>query len=295
MPLHAAQPREHRQSFTSRKYAHRHAHPLRVSRGSPLTKPDPFSADTPLKGGQAVVLEEGTGFEGHLPKSQQTSTPNVLLSQQRGAAAGSATPLAGSATPLSVRSGSTARSAMPGGATPMRDQLGLNQGADMQQLMVLSERRRQKALRAQLADGLGSLPAPQYSYEVAVPEVEDEDDEAQAPIDEDAADRDARLAARKRAEEEAELERRSTAIKRELPRPPAVNAEAFKVAWCVGRGVCVSERGGLVLCLLLIREGLGTERHGVGVTWGVRAGGQRGGRRDGGGRRADPAGDPRHA
>jgi hypothetical protein len=53
-------------------------------------------------------------------------------------------------------------------------------------------------------------------------------------IEEDAADRDARLAARKRAAEEAALERRSTAIKKELPRPVAVNAEAFKVGCLVG-------------------------------------------------------------
>lgn len=185
-----------------------------------------YSAETPLKGGEAVILEEGTGFEGHVPKSGKMQTPNAMLSQR-----GGSTPLAGSATPLSVRSmASSSRNAMPGGATPMRDQLGLNQaGAETMQLMVLSEKRRQKALRAQLADGLGSLPAPQYSYEISVPDLEDQEEE-EVPIEEDAADREARLAAKKRAQEEAELERRSTVLKRGLPRPAVVNPDAFKVS-----------------------------------------------------------------
>jgi len=48
-------------------------------------------------------------------------------------------------------------------------------------------------------------------------------------VEEDAADRDARMAALKRAREEEELARRSTAIKRELPRPTVVNQEAIHV------------------------------------------------------------------
>lgn len=119
----------------------------------------------------------------------------------------------------------------------MRDQLGLNQGAmgglEHQQLMVLSEKKRQKALRAQLAEGLGALPEPQYSYEISIPELDEEDAAAEAAatasIPEDAADRDAREAARRRAKEEEELERRSTVLKRGLPRPPTVDPEAFKL------------------------------------------------------------------
>lgn len=186
-----------------------------------------YSAETPLKGGEAVVLEEGTGFEGHIPKSSRIQTPSALRDS-----VGGMTPLSSSGGARSVTS---SRSALPGGATPMRDQLGLNQAgglnAEHQQLMVLSEKRRQKAIRAQLADGLEGLPAPQYSYEISVPELDDEDEGngEKVPMEEDAADRDAREAAKRRAQEEAELERRSTVLKRGLPRPSTVNPEAFKV------------------------------------------------------------------
>ena len=202
-------------------------------------------AETPLKGGEAVVpgLEEGTGFEGHVPRSGRTTTPSAFA--MRGGAGGM-TPLAGGATPVDRRSvgGSsvaTGRAGLPGGATPMRDQLGLNQGAmggldpAQQQLMLLSEKKRQKALRAQLAEGLCALPEPQFAYEISVPELDDEDTASEAAaaaaagIPEDAADRDAREAAKRRAQEEAELERRSTVLKRGLPRPAMVDPEAFKL------------------------------------------------------------------
>jgi hypothetical protein len=100
------------------------------------------SAETPLKGGERVVLEEGTGFQSHQPRSSAMTTPNVIFGAGQ-SAPGGATPLTSSRgdTPMSSRSGSTARSAMPGSSTPMRDQLGLNQGQDMQ-LMLLSEKRR---------------------------------------------------------------------------------------------------------------------------------------------------------
>ncbi len=190
------------------------------------------AAETPLKGGEAVMgtLEQGTGFEGHEPRS-------VVRGAAGGATPGGMTPLAGGMTPRgggggSVASGSTMRSHLAGGMTPMRDQLGLNQGggnlAQQQQLMVLSEKRRHKALQAQLAEGLQGLPEPQYTYEISVPELDDDEEVDAGPVEgEDAADRDAREAARKRALEEAELERRSSTLKRGLPRPGTVGAEAF--------------------------------------------------------------------
>jgi len=217
------------------------------------------AAETPLKGGEAVMgsLEEGTGFETHEPRSVRGGggggreggggmmTP---MSSMGGGGGGGETPLIGGRRGGrgggSVSSASTMRS-RAGGMTPMRDQLGLNQGGgeggmagqqQQQQLMVMGEKRRAKALRAQMAEGLQGLPEPQYSYEISVPELEEEEEEEEGreagvggPVEgEDAADRDAREAERKRAREEAELERRSTVLKRGLPRPGVVDAEVFQ-------------------------------------------------------------------
>jgi pre-mRNA-splicing factor CDC5/CEF1 len=99
---------------------------------------------------------------------------------------------------------------------------------EQQQLMVMSEKRRQKALRAQLAEGLRRLPEAQYTYEISVPTMEEEEDGGtDVGKEEDAADRDARMAAKKVAAEEAELARRSTVLKRGLPRPRIVDPDMF--------------------------------------------------------------------
>lgn len=230
-------------------------------------------AETPLKGGEAVVpgLEEGTGFEGHVPRSGRITTPSAFAaaSSQRGGPGGM-TPMAGGATPLDRRSagGSSVaggRAGLPGGATPMRDQLGLNQGAmggldpAQQQLMLLSEKKRQRALRAQLAEGLSALPEPQFAYEISVPELDEEDAaaEAAAAIPEDAADRDAREAAKRRAQEEAELERRSTVLKRGLPRPATVDPEAFTLP----KGADVGGDPVVAADQAVLQELLGVLRH----------------------------------
>lgn len=127
--------------------------------------------ETPLKGGENPIMEEGTGFDSHVPRSSKAQTPNVLASGKRqGMESGGATP--GSATPMSVRSGSasTLRSSHPGNATPMRDQLGLNKPErDEYQLMVLNEKKRLKQQKAMLLTGLEGLPAPQYMYDIEVP------------------------------------------------------------------------------------------------------------------------------
>ena len=79
------------------------------------------------------------------------------------------------------------------------------------------------------------MPEAQYSYEISIAELDEEDAAAEAAAamaaagPEDAADIDAREAARRRAQEEAELERRSTVLKRGLPRPPSVDPEAFRL------------------------------------------------------------------
>ncbi len=65
-----------------------------------------------------------------------------------------------------------------------------------------------------------SLPEPQYTYEVVEPKLEkEEDDLARSDIPEDTAVIEARKAAEREANLQLEYARRSTAIRKELPRP----------------------------------------------------------------------------
>ena len=71
--------------------------------------------------------------------------------------------------------------------------------------------------RLDLANALSSLPAPQFDYEIAAPEIEPEEDEADnkgAQIEEDQEDVERRLAEIKRLEAEVEFAKRSSVIKR---------------------------------------------------------------------------------
>lgn len=95
---------------------------------------------------------------------------------------------------------------------------------------TLQQRLREKALREELRAGLASLPEPQFTYEVVLPDAEDEATEAPAaPFREDAGDVDRRTAEEQAAAEAAEFERRSSALKRDpaLPRPGTVDEDAI--------------------------------------------------------------------
>uniref|UniRef100_A0A7S2SCC5 Cell division cycle 5-like protein n=1 Tax=Rhizochromulina marina TaxID=1034831 RepID=A0A7S2SCC5_9STRA len=164
-----------------------------------------LNSKTPLLGGDNPNLEGGTGFEGVTPKSSKMTTPNVL-------------PTPG-ATPL-LTNGTPARST--GSATPLRDELGVNEDNLAGGAPGMSEAARLRHQRAQLQMSLSNLPEPQYQYEIEVPDVKPDEAEAKQAMEEDAADRDARDEAARRAAEEAEFQRRSAAVRRELPRPKDV-------------------------------------------------------------------------
>lgn len=135
--------------------------------------------------------------------------------------------------PGSVRGG------LPGaGATPLRDQLSINAAEDATTLAVygsgstLQERLRQKALRQELRAGLASLPEPQYTYEVVLPDAEEDaatETGTGSAFREDAADIDRRNAEAEAAAEAAAFERRSSALKREpaLPRVTTIDDDVF--------------------------------------------------------------------
>jgi len=170
---------------------------------------------TPLLGGENLELEAGTGFEGATPKVQRIQTPNALVVSTPGRATGGNTP---GATP--TRTPSTPLS--------LRDELGLNRDDYGGITPGSTDSRAYKEEQKRLAAGLAALPEAQYTYEIALPQVDEEGADDKVNLDEDAADRDARLEHELREAEEAELRRRSTVLQRDLPRPVTVNPEVGK-------------------------------------------------------------------
>ncbi|KAN0091287.1 pre-mRNA splicing factor component domain containing protein [Tylopilus felleus] len=172
-------------------------------------------AQTPLLGEENTPLHigpaGGTGFEGATPRHQVAFTPNPL-----------ATPLHsgigpdGLATPRGV------------GATPLRtprDNLSINPATGMvtggetpreQRLRVDSAKRALKA-------GFMNLPKPENNFELLVPEDEEEEHTSGPMVEEDAAERDARLKRMREEEEQRILARRSKSVQLGLPRPARVD------------------------------------------------------------------------
>jgi pre-mRNA-splicing factor CDC5/CEF1 len=116
----------------------------------------------------------------------------------------------------------------------MRDQFGLNDMnsdsfTDTTSVSSRFDKERERQSRAQLAAQLQGLPEPEYTYEIAIPKGVDEMEVEGAMMVEDAAEvAEARREERERLESE-ELERRSTVLKRNLPRPSDITAEASRI------------------------------------------------------------------
>ncbi|KAI6021496.1 pre-mRNA splicing factor component-domain-containing protein [Pisolithus microcarpus] len=153
-------------------------------------------AQTPLLGDENTPLHttgDGTGFEGATPRHQS---------------------MAG-ATPL---------------RTPMRDNLSINPETGM---VTGGETPREQRLRTDSAKralkaGFMSLPKPENNFELLVPEDEEEEPTELVPaIEEDAAQRDARLKRVREEEERKALARRSKVIQLGLPRPARVNLSSL--------------------------------------------------------------------
>ena len=192
-----------------------------------------------LAGGANPELHP-SDFGGAMPVPRAAVTPNPLASAAQRAGAtpaaggsvrGGAAAFAASMTPhLGAPSMSVAEQApMPGatpGATPsVRDQLGINATEAWEAASEAEGRRNAKAARGGLLAALSSLPAPKNEYDIVVPDApadKEPEDEAE-PMEEDAADVDARREAARVAAAAEELARRSSAVKRGLPRPLALN------------------------------------------------------------------------
>jgi pre-mRNA-splicing factor CDC5/CEF1 len=179
------------------------------------------NTQTPLLGEENTPMHDivgrGTAFEGATPRRQVAATPNPL------------------ATPLRAGSevGETPRSTRPGATplrTPARDNLKINQGDRVVGDTPREERMRLEQTRDRLKQGFMSLPKPKNDFELIDPEEEEtvmvEVDGVRRP--EDASERDARLARQKAEEEDRRLARRSSAVKRNLPRPTDFDAQTLR-------------------------------------------------------------------
>jgi pre-mRNA-splicing factor CDC5/CEF1 len=200
-------------------------------------------------------LAEGTGFEGVTPRASRLATPNVVL--QKAHVPGTPLP-GGSSTASTTGSMVSSRS----NQTPLRDQFGLNSSAPRSNLTKglmsgtplnrmtdgsgfdddsysvsetasvsstrMSEKQRIKHQRALLAAKLGNLPEPEYTYEVVIPEVENEEDDQRSQQPEDSAEIQLKLKKERELLEQKELLRRSQVLQRQLPRPASINYNLAK-------------------------------------------------------------------
>ncbi|BGP56166.1 hypothetical protein JCM8202_005934 [Rhodotorula sphaerocarpa] len=180
---------------------------------------------TPLLGEENTPMRDlvgRTGFEGATPAGQVSATPNPLATPLRsGQSDVSMTPASSvGATPL---------------RTPMRDNLNINdENASMYGATPREDRHRLNDVKRQLRAGFSSLPQPKNEYELVLPEEQEEAEAAgesaevaEAMRIEDRSEREARLKELRDKEEKLELERRSQAVKRGLPRPAEVDAAAL--------------------------------------------------------------------
>lgn len=166
-------------------------------------------AQTPLLGDENtpmhVLVEGGTGFESATPHHQVAFTPNPLATPRSGGAGPGTTPRVG-ATPM---------------RTPMRDNLNIN----VEDGTVVGDTPREERLRAAASQrslklGFASLPKPSNDFEVVLPDDEEEVEEDERTMTvEDMAERNARMKKLQEEEDRKALERRSSVVKRGLPRP----------------------------------------------------------------------------
>ncbi|PKA60742.1 Cell division cycle 5-like protein [Apostasia shenzhenica] len=206
--------------------------PLRTPQRTPAGKVDAImmeaenlarlrESQTPLLGGENPELHP-SDFSGVTPRKREIQTPNPL-----------ATPLA-SPGPMGLtpRIGMTpSRDGHSFGLTPkmtpFRDDLHINEDAELQDSAKL-ELQRQEELRRNLRSGLTSLPQPKNEYQIVMQPIPEEDEEMEAKIEEDMSDKIAREKAQEQAMMEALMRKRSKVLQRELPRPPAASLELIK-------------------------------------------------------------------
>lgn len=182
---------------------------------------------TPLVAQELPELYEGTGFGGVAPRKQVMATPNSVLTFSQNTPARPAIP----GTPMTM-SGTSVKS---GKSVVLRDQFGLNASSDSLDTFSVSEMSGmassissvfKKTDRQALLSQLNALPEPEYTYEVSIPQVMDDDVETSRMFGkpEDSYDIERRAAKRKAEEMERELSRRSLVLQKGLPRPEKLSS-----------------------------------------------------------------------
>lgn len=207
--------------------------PMRTPQRTPAGKQDAImmeaenqrrltQSQTPLLGGENPMLHP-SDFSGVTPKKMDIATPNPLLTP-------SATP-GGAATPagLTPRIGMTpSRDVYSLGttpkATPMRDELHINEDIDMHD----NGKSRQSDLRKELFSGWKNLPQPKNEYQIVIQPFPEDDEEPEEKIEEDMSDRIAREKAEEETRQQALLKKRSKVLQRELPRPPPASLDLIR-------------------------------------------------------------------
>jgi len=152
------------------------------------------SSQTPLVGGDNPSLHP-SDFTGVTPRSQEIKTPNALTTPARGAKGEFMTP----------------------GRTPLRDLLSGKEE-------VAQAKFKNTAVTSQLRSALKNLPAPQNEYKIMLPELPaEEQDEREESMEEDASDILRRQQQAESEKEQIKMKKRSSALKKGLPRPPYIS------------------------------------------------------------------------
>jgi pre-mRNA-splicing factor CDC5/CEF1 len=204
-------------------------------------------------------LQPGFGFDGATPNNALQATPNLFVAQA-GVAAG-ATPLsrAPGMTPMLMNASHKALSAAGGHAsalrTPLRDQFGLNDHpnsdsfsvSDMASVSSRQNKASASMSKSLLSQQLKSLPEPEYTYEISIPKIEDVEEEEDAMV-EDAADVEERQRLAQEAQALLEYNRRSSVLKRDLPRPYITNPIPIPENKTAAERMILEEMSTIMLC-----------------------------------------------
>ncbi|KAL5216247.1 hypothetical protein ABZP36_007648 [Zizania latifolia] len=204
--------------------------PLRTPQRTPAGKGDAImmeaenlarlrESQTPLLGGENPELHP-SDFSGVTPRKKEMQTPKPM-----------ATPLASPGPGVTPRIGMTPSRDGSFGltpkSTPFRDELRINEEMEMQDSAKL-ELCKQAELRKGLRSGFASIPQPKNEYQIVMPPITEEKEEAEDKIEEDMSDMLARQRAEEQARQEALLRKRSKVLQRSLPRPPAASIEILR-------------------------------------------------------------------
>ncbi|KAK6149712.1 hypothetical protein DH2020_017237 [Rehmannia glutinosa] len=200
--------------------------PMRTPQRTPAGKQDAImmeaenqrrltQSQTPLLGGDNPMLHP-SDFSGVTPKKMDIATPNPLLTPSATPGGAGLTPRIGMTPSRDVYSlGMTPK------ATPMRDELRINEDIDM-------HGGGKSNLRKELRSGLKNLPQPKNEYQIVIQPFPEDDEEPEEKVEEDMSDKIAREKAEEEARQQALLKKRSKVLQRELPRPPPASLDLIR-------------------------------------------------------------------